>query len=179
MFERPDDRVEVVPYDDRWIVVFDEARRALEQILGDVAWSVEHIGSTAVPGLAAKPTIDVLVVVESIEQFVIRLPELERLGFDHRAANTMVAHDDSLFLRRVSDGKRTHHLHVVDRGSAAIDGYRLFRDALRQDKGLADEYQQLKLRLAAAYPSDRTRYVAEKSSWVDSRMTDLRRSPPS
>lgn len=175
--EQPDHSVEVVSYDPAWPSDFEAIRVALASAVGDVAISIEHIGSTAVPGLAAKPTIDILMVVASIDEFLEVLPEVEALGFDYRRQNTFVGSPDHLFLRKVKSGKRTHHLHVLRLGSEEIDEYRRFRDALRQDPALAKEYESLKLKLAADHTSDRMRYVEVKSDWVGERLGSLP-SPP-
>lgn len=176
MGEQPDRTVEVVPYDPAWAVDFESTRAALASVVGDLATSIEHIGSTAVPGLAAKPTIDMLMVVESTERFLEVLPKVEALGFDYRHQNNFVGSQDHLFLRKVKNGKRTHHLHVLRLGSPEIDEYRRFRDALRRDPAFAREYERLKLELAGEHGSDRMRYVEVKSDWVDERLGSL---PPS
>lgn len=170
MGERTDGTVEVVPYRDEWPAAFETIRRALAAAVGEVAISIEHIGSTAVPGLSAKPTIDILMVVEATERFLGVLGRVEELGFDYREHNTFVGSESHLFLRKVENGKRTHHLHVVCAGSPEIEGYRRFRDALRRDRVLAREYETVKLDLAAAYGSDRVRYVEAKSAWIDDRL---------
>lgn len=158
--------VEVVPYSPAWPVLFEQERAALQAAAGDAAMSIEHIGSTAVPGLSAKPTIDILVVADSTGGFLKRLPRVEALGYEYRAHNTFVGSDAHLFFRKVLDGRRTHHLHVLRSGSPEIDDYRLFRDALRNDPALAGEYERMKLALAAEYATDRVRYVTEKANWV-------------
>src|SRR5688572_23621274 len=112
MSNQPDASVEVVPSSDAWPAQFEQERAALRAALGDAAVSIEHIGSTAVPGLAAKPTIDILVVVDAVEEFLARLSGVEALGYDYRANNTFIGSESHLFLRKVVDGKRTHHLHV-------------------------------------------------------------------
>lgn len=171
--ERPDSTVDVVPYRPEWAAEFERIADSLSSAVGGVAVSIEHIGSTAVPGLAAKPTIDILMVVRSPEEFLAVLPRVEALGFDYRSKNTFVGNEDHLFLRKVKDGKRTHHLHVVRVGSPEIEEYRRFRDALRGDPALAHEYERLKRRLAEAHASDRMQYVEAKSKWVDDRLRSL------
>ena len=173
MGERPDAEVEVVPHRSEWAADFEQMRAALVAAVGDVAISVEHIGSTAVPGLAAKPTIDILMVVASRESFLGALPLVEALGFDYRPHNSLIGSDDHLFLRKVVHGKRTHHLHVLRMGSPQIDEYRRFRDALLRDPALAADYESFKVKLAAQYGSDRMRYVEAKSQWVEERLQFL------
>jgi GrpB-like predicted nucleotidyltransferase (UPF0157 family) len=170
----PDGIIEVVPYSEAWPAMFDDAQAALAEALDDVVQSIEHIGSTAVEGLSAKPTIDILVVVSSMERFLERLPKVEALGFDYRADNTLVGSDNHLFLRRVVEGKRIHHVHVVRAGSPEIEEYRLFRDALRSDVALAKEYERMKVALSTEHADDRMRYVTEKAAWVDGVLRSLR-----
>jgi GrpB-like predicted nucleotidyltransferase (UPF0157 family) len=174
MNNRPDSSVEVSPYSDSWPVLFEQERQALQAAAGDVAKSIEHIGSTAVPGLLAKPTIDILMVVNSVDGLLERLPAIEAVGYDYRANNTFVGSDTHLFLRKVIDGKRTHHLHVLRSDSPEIDDYRLFRDCLRDNPALAAEYGQLKVGLAVEHADDRMRYVTEKAKWVDAVLARLR-----
>lgn len=177
MAERPDTSVEVVPYSEAWPAQFEQERLALQEAVGEAATSIEHIGSTAVPGLSSKPTIDVLMVVESLQEFLERLPAVEALGYDYRPTNTFVGSDSHLYLRKVAIGKRTHHLHVLRSGSPEIADYRLFRDELRTDRELATEYEELKVRLANDHREDRMRYVTEKAKWVDQRLAALRERP--
>jgi len=169
--------VDVVPYSPAWPALFEQERVALQAAAGQTALSVEHIGSTAVPGLSAKPTIDILLVTGSAGEFLTRLPRIQALGYDYRAGNTFVGSAGHLFLRKVRDGRRTHHLHVLAAGSPEIEEYRLFRDALRSDPGLALRYERVKLALAARYAADRARYVTEKAKWVSETLTVLHQSP--
>ena len=139
--------MDVVPYSPAWPALFEQERAALQAAAGETATSVEHIGSTAVPGLSAKPTIDILLVTGSAGEFLTRLPWIQALGYDYRAGNTFVGNASHLFLRKVRDGRRTHHLHVLAAGSAEITEYRLFRDALRSDPGLARQYGAMSIPL--------------------------------
>jgi GrpB-like predicted nucleotidyltransferase (UPF0157 family)/mannose-6-phosphate isomerase-like protein (cupin superfamily) len=165
----PDHMVEVVAYTEEWASAFESEASDLRAAVGDAARSIEHVGSTAVPSLSAKPTIDILLVVNSAESFLDRLAEVEALGYDYRPDSTK-----HLFLRKVANGQRTHHLHVVVAPSPEIDDYRLFRDALRSDAALRQEYEAVKLSLATKYAADRGSYVNEKSQWVDGVMARLR-----
>jgi GrpB-like predicted nucleotidyltransferase (UPF0157 family) len=173
MTEGPDPYVEVVPYSEDWPTRFEHERDALRSAVGAAAQEIEHIGSTAVPGLSAKPTIDILMVVESIEEFLGRLPALKALGYDYRPDNSMVGSDTHLFLRKVANGKRTHHLHVLRADSPKIEDYRLFRDELRRDPELAAEYEQLKITLARKHAADRMQYVTEKAKAVEQLLATL------
>lgn len=177
MGKRPNAFVTIVPYSPRWAEQFEDERRALQTAVGDVAISIEHVGSTAVPGLSAKPTIDILMVVGSPRDIVDRVDALIALGYDFRQHNEFVGSETHLFLRKVDHrGDRTHHLHVVQSGEQEIEDYRRFRDALRSDPKLLSQYETLKIELAARHADDRMRYVTEKSDWVDEIVAALRTS---
>jgi len=158
--------LELVPSDPRWPQQFTEVRAVLLDVFGDDALRVEHIGSTAVPGLLAKPTIDVLVVVADTDAALDRVPLLAEHGFDHRPS----AWPDParhVFFQRVIDGRRTHHLHVVPDGSHEIDDYLAIRDYLRAHPAEVDAYGTQKLSLLRAHDGDRAAYVAAKPAFVE------------
>ncbi len=168
---RPDGTLEVVPYDPAWPARFEVERAIL--VASGLFLSVEHIGSTAVPGLVAKPTIDILGVAEDLDAVLARgVP-----GYDHRPGS--FADDERhLFFRKVRDGKRLCHLHVVHRSSPEIDDYRLFRDFLRATPDAAGRYADLKLSLAARFADRRQAYVEAKQREVDLLMEEARASRP-
>lgn len=114
--------LELVASDPRWTTQFDAVSAALSDALGARALRIEHIGSTAVPGLIAKPTIDVLLVVADTTEVLDRVGLLASLGFEYRPDNwpDPTLH---LFFQRVIIGRRTHHLHVVPSDSTEIDDY--------------------------------------------------------
>lgn len=168
MSRRPDGTVEVVPYDPGWPARFEAERAALAALA--LFRSIEHIGSTAVPGLAAKPTIDVLAVAEDLGAVLATgIP-----GYDHRPGS-FPDDDRHLFFRKVRGGKRLVHLHVVHVSSPEVDDYRLFRDWLRADPEAAARYAELKLDLAARYADQRQAYVETKQRAVDVLMDEARR----
>ncbi|HEX2046144.1 MAG TPA: GrpB family protein [Acidimicrobiales bacterium] len=167
---RPDGTVEVVPYDPSWPARFEAERDILLGAVPGLFSSVEHIGSTSVPGLVAKPTIDILAVSDDLAAVLVHgVP-----GYDHRPGS-FPDDDRHLFFRKVRDGKRLCHLHVVHASSAEIDDYRLFRDFLGADADAARRYAELKLGLAARYPDRRQAYVDAKQREVDGFMVEARR----
>lgn len=170
--------VEVIAYDDRWPTLFQEEAVALRSVLGSAVLRVEHIGSTSVPGLVAKPTIDILLVPGAPQDVLARMDGLQGLGYEYRppAHVTSTAH---LFLQKVVAGRRTRHLHVVDARTASgreeIEDYLAFRDFLRARADVADEYRAAKLGLAARYALDRARYVTGKEAVVQPLVERARR----
>ena len=172
MDRRPDHTVEVVAPDPRWPAAFEEERRLLLGTV-DVFDRVEHIGSTAVPELPAKPTIDLLAVAADLDAVLAARPALEAIGYDHRPGS-FVERDDHLFFRKVRDGKRTHHLHVLRAGSPQIDEYVRFRDYLVAHPDEVTAYAVCKLDLAVRFAEDRMGYVEEKGRYVDELMERVR-----
>jgi GrpB-like predicted nucleotidyltransferase (UPF0157 family) len=168
----PDHSVAVVPPDRRWPDRFASASATLRRILPE-AILVEHIGSTAVPGLVAKDTIDVLVVIDDLAIVLERAPALAVAGFDLRLG-AHVTKEDHLFLRRVVGGHRTHHVHVLLPSSPEVGDYLLFRDYLRAHPDVAARYGEAKVRLAAEHGDDRMAYVLAKPEVVEPLLVDAR-----
>jgi GrpB-like predicted nucleotidyltransferase (UPF0157 family) len=164
--------VAIVPYDPRWPELF---RREKEHLLSclpaELIRRVEHFGSTAVPGLAAKPVVDVLVEVSDLQPTRTRIaPLLESQGYDYFWRPT---HGDdgppfyAWFIKRdPSTGTRTHHIHMVEAGFIGHWDRLLFRDYLIEHPRVAREYEDLKLRLASAYPNDRVAYTKGKTEFI-------------
>ena len=160
MSEQP---VEVLPADPAWAGRFLDERALLEPVVGDVAvGGIHHVGSTSVPGLPAKPIIDILVGVADLDssRFLIEpLASLDYLYSDYRA-------DEMHWFCKPNPAARTHHLHVVPVHSPRFAEELRFRDALRADPALAREYAELKLRLAAEHQHDREAYTAAKAPFI-------------
>lgn len=152
--------VEVVDYDPGWPARFEaEAARLAELVPG---LELHHIGSTAVPGLAAKPVIDMMAATADLDGPVAALVEA---GYQYPEAYNATL-TGRRWLCYPSAARRTHHLHLVADGEEFARRLR-FRDALRADPGLAAEYAALKRDLAARMPDDREAYTAAKSAFVD------------
>ncbi|HEY3958564.1 MAG TPA: GrpB family protein [Streptosporangiaceae bacterium] len=148
--------VEVVAYDPAWPGLFEAERRILIEAL-PYAVSVEHLGSTSVPGLAAKPTIDIVVVVPRIADLTADTTPVERLGYEFRRAVFADDPDHEFFVKDTA-GKRTHHLHVFDAASRLPQANRVFRDYLATHLDAARRYAAAKRQAAAAHPGSRARY---------------------
>jgi GrpB-like predicted nucleotidyltransferase (UPF0157 family) len=162
--------VAVVPYDPDWPRRFqDEKKHLLACLPSELIGRIEHFGSTAVPGLAAKPIIDMLVEVRSLEETQREIvPILESQGYDYFWRPTWK--DDTppfyaWFIKRNAGGTRTHHIHMVESHFEHWDRL-LFRDYLIQHTDVADEYQRLKIHLADEYPNDRVAYTRGKTDFI-------------
>jgi GrpB-like predicted nucleotidyltransferase (UPF0157 family) len=159
------EEIVLVPYRDEWPALFLQEKRRLTGLFPDRLLDIEHFGSTAVPGMSAKPTVDMLAGVESMAVADALFAPLLQAGYTtSRAFNAMLP--DRRWFMRVADGRRTHHLHLVEHGGPQwLDRLR-FRDALRSDARLARRYGELKAELAAKHRFDREAYTAAKGAFV-------------
>jgi GrpB-like predicted nucleotidyltransferase (UPF0157 family) len=154
------DPVEVVEYDASWAELFERERGRLREALGPAAAAIEHVGSTAVPGLAAKPVLDILVGAAPFPLPDDRLVALAGLGYEYRGDNGVPGRQ---FFRT---NPRTRHLHVVEFGGEEWERLILFRDYCRVHPEVATEYEALKRTLATDYPRERERYTAGKAAFI-------------
>jgi len=159
--ERSDGMIEVAAYDNRWPVRFAEWRARLAAELGPVAIRIEHVGSTAVPGLAAKPIVDIDVSVADTEDEEAYVPALEACGLKLRFREP-----GHRYFRPPADRPREVHVHVCGAGSAWERNHLLFRDFLRSHPAARDGYAELKQQLATRYASDRLAYTDAKSAFI-------------
>ena len=156
--------VVVVPYDPRWPILFEEAAADLRAALGPSITAVHHVGSTAVPGLCAKPILDVLVSVPDFDDARALVTQFGALGYEFRPDEEI---PDRHYFRRPPGGVlRTHHLSLAEPESRHHRVTIAFRDALRRDAALAAAYARLKLDLAQRFPLDRPAYIEGKSQFV-------------
>lgn len=155
--------VELVAYDAGWPAAFEAERSRLAQVLS--AWlvgDIEHVGSTAVPGLVAKPVIDVMVPVESLAASRPAIDTLVRAGYCHFPYRPEVMH----WFCKPSAAHRTHHVHLVPLASPLWNDRLAFRDALRADPRLVAEYGRFKQALAEKYRADREAYTSAKAPFI-------------
>jgi GrpB-like predicted nucleotidyltransferase (UPF0157 family) len=165
--------VDLVDYSETWPDAFETERDLLSEVLGETALVIEHIGSTSVPGLLAKPTIDIAVGVRSIAEVLDHQAALENLGYEFRGG----FHDDHRMVRKVVGGERTHHLHFRVYPSAEFDEWLEFRNLLRRDPVALQRYASVKTELAQRFYSDRGGYVDAKTQVVEELLNRARSSP--
>jgi GrpB-like predicted nucleotidyltransferase (UPF0157 family) len=159
--------IEVRPADPSWPQEFSRRADVLRDALEAVAVRIDHIGSTAVPGLAAKPTIDIQVVVSDVEDLDAYRPTLERLGYTFHSHSLCDA-DHRFF----SSPGRVVHVHVCNAGSGWERDHLLFRDFLRAAPEVAADYEALKYRLAREHTGDRVAYAEAKGVFVTHALAD-------
>jgi GrpB-like predicted nucleotidyltransferase (UPF0157 family) len=159
--------LEILPYDRNWPEAFRTERDRIASGLGPIALRIDHNGSTAVPGLAAKPIIDIQISVACVQPMHAYAPRLIELGYVH------VPHPDDAFcpfLHRPATWPHTHHIHVVEAGGEEERRTLAFRDYLREHDTAAREYEALKRSLAPRYRamefSSRQAYADAKSEFI-------------
>jgi len=161
--QRDDASVRLVEYDPAWPSMFAAERALLERILRPwLAGPIEHIGSTAVPGLVAKPVIDIMAAVQTLEASRPAIEAVATLGYVHYPYRPEVMH----WFCKPSAAFRTHHLHLVPLASPPWRERIAFRDRLRESPAVAAEYADLKRRLAREFEFDREAYTDAKAGFV-------------
>jgi GrpB-like predicted nucleotidyltransferase (UPF0157 family) len=162
--------LELHDYDDRWPQAFEEHRARIGDALGSVALEIEHIGSTSVPGLAAKPIVDIVVTVADITAEEDHLDPLLAAGYELRVREP--GH------RLVRTPARDVHVHVLEQGDRAIDDYLLLRDRLRSDEGDRALYEDTKRDLLTRDWDDMNAYSDAKTEVVQAILDRARASRP-
>lgn len=156
--------VEVVVHDPAWAGQAAGACLAIEAEAGGLLVEIEHVGSTSVPHLPAKPILDLAATVTTFDTISGLIPRLAPLGYLYRGNRPETG--GHLFILESRPDVRTNHLHVVLQGSRQWRDYLAFREALRGRHDLRCQYAAFKRRLAALYPSDTAAYTAAKAEFI-------------
>jgi len=152
----------IVDYDPRWPEEFARLCDRAQSALGELAVSIEHVGSTAVPGLPAKPVIDMVVAIASDDDLPEAIERLEAIGYRARGDLDVPGREAFSW----PEGESRHHLYVSPSSSEELRAQITFRDVLRSDPGLAAAYVALKRELAARYRDDRPSYTDGKNDFI-------------
>ena len=158
-------KVTVVPYEPRWAADFTDIRRELAEALGELADAIEHVGSTAVPGLSAKPIIDLDVVIGDYSVFPAVAKQLEKIGYIHEGDLGIPGRE--AFRYENKPHLRKHHLYVCPRDSRELHRHLTFRDYLRSHPEAVELYGQTKEQGAKLYPADIDGYIAWKAPCIE------------
>jgi GrpB-like predicted nucleotidyltransferase (UPF0157 family) len=155
--------IEILDYDPAWPLLFQELAARVLTALGSGALRAEHVGSTAVTGLAAKPIIDLDVVVASPGDLPEVIRRLGTLGYVHQGDLGVLGREAF----RGTPSEPPHHLYACVEGAAALTRHLRFRDALRTDSTLRDRYAELKRSVAVLHGNDRTAYTQAKHAFIE------------
>jgi GrpB-like predicted nucleotidyltransferase (UPF0157 family)/GNAT superfamily N-acetyltransferase len=155
--------VRLVPYSKEWATFFEKEKTILQRTLGNQVLGIQHVGSTSIPGMVAKPIIDIAVGIESIKDFKKCIEPLKTAGYESKEVNKN--HNQFTF-NKGPEEKRICHLHLVKYNGEIWKDYLAFRNYLKANKKRAIKYSTLKERLAKKYPENRVKYTKNKSNFI-------------
>lgn len=157
--------VRIVPYNPVWKDEFERLRQKLTDHLGDIILKVEHVGSTSVEGLAAKPIIDLDIVIESYDVLTEVIIKLQELGYEHEGDLGIEGRE--AFRKVKKDDFMKHHLYVCPENSRTYREHIALRNYLRENEEAKQEYAELKKCLADKYRYDVDNYCKEKTDFIE------------
>jgi GrpB-like predicted nucleotidyltransferase (UPF0157 family) len=160
----------IVPYDPNWRKLYEIELEEIVARIGEYIQDIQHMGSTSVEGLAAKPIIDMMIGIRTLDDAKHCIPSLEAMGYEY-----VPEFEKDLpmrrYLRKSIDGIRTNHIHMVERSSDFWNKHIAFRDILRTHATVRDEYAALKYRLSEAYRDDREGYTDAKTDFIETALS--------
>jgi len=169
MLGLPDGIVRLEPYSPEWQRYYEHEKILLEAALGDSILDIQHVGSTAIEGMIAKPIIDIDVTVENYEDAGKCIVPIEKVGYMYKGDNGIPC--SYYFVKGIP---AQYHLHLYETGSLPWQNQIYFRDYLIENPGEARRYAELKVALAALYPQNRPAYLAGKASFIERIMEKVR-----
>lgn len=150
------------PYRDEWPVLFKTEKKVIAEAIGDRVWDIQHVGSTSIIGMSAKPILDIAIAVKEFEAATVCIEPLSSLGYTFRGENGIPRR------HYFQKGKPcTHHIHMVEESSAEWTKLIQFRDYLRSDRSVAAAYAKLKTSLADRLTGDRVAYQNAKAGFIE------------
>jgi GrpB-like predicted nucleotidyltransferase (UPF0157 family) len=158
-------KVQLLPYNPAWPKLYQAEAKIICSAIGQYILDIQHVGSTAIPGVKAKPIIDIAIGLAHFKQAKKCIKPLQQLGYEYKY-NAGVR--GQRFFAKGSESNRTHYIHLTKLNSRVWKDCLLFRDYLRKHKEAVKEYNQLKQILAKKYKTNRPFYTAQKSSFIKS-----------
>jgi len=157
--------VMVLPYDEAWKSAFEKIKEEIEAAIGDLIIGIEHVGSTSVEGLSAKPCIDIDVIIKDYSIFDAVVSRLEAIGYTHEG--NLGIKDREAFKYSDKPHLLKHHLYVCPQNSEELHRHITFRDFLRSNPEAAKKYGSVKETAARLFPDDIDRYIEYKSPCIE------------
>ena len=158
-------KVIVLPYDAAWESAFEAIRAEIQTALGDLMLGIEHVGSTSVKGMSAKPCIDIDVVIRDYSVFDAVVQKLDAIGYIHEG--DLGIQDREAFKYADKPHLMTHHLYVCPRDSEELHRHIVFRDFLRKNPEAVKEYSMVKEKAAALFPDEIEQYISFKAPCIE------------
>ncbi len=157
--------VQLEPHDKQWDVAAIQIIKKLKSILGDDAIDIQHIGSTAIPTIKAKPIIDIVVGVDDFKRVMLHNEQLHKEGIFYRGSD--VEHQLLYAMGNMENDTRTHHIHIVKWNGTEWKNYIHFRDYLHANENMALQYEKLKEEMKHKYADDRVAYTNGKRNMIN------------
>jgi putative hydrolase of the HAD superfamily len=167
--------VRVIPYQKFWRSAYESEAACIRDALGALAVDVQHVGSTAVPGLTAKPIIDIAVALRTFKDLPAAVTALEELGWDSRGLVSGTGEQDHLLVKESAPLFRTHHLHINEYRNSEWNGYLKLRKILRTDAIARQNYSEIKKRGENLYADDRRKYTTSKAEFIRTQLGERKR----
>ena len=162
-------KTELFPHEKEWEAVAEKAIRILRKLIPE-ARDIQHVGSTAIRSIDAKPIVDIAVALDDVQSVTSHIDELAEYGIIYRGSDVP---DQILFIIG-EENIRTHHIHIVKWQGKAWDNYIMFRDYMNSHPDKAAEYEKLKKQLASSFPDNRRAYTEGKAGFVEKIITEAR-----
>ena len=158
-------KVIVLPYDDVWQSAFEKIKTEIEKVIGDLIIGIEHVGSTAVEGMSAKPCIDIDVIIEDYSEFNTVVDRLKTIGYIHEG--DLGIKNREAFKYSDKEHLQMHHLYVCPKYSEELHRHITFRDFLRNNPKKVKKYSLIKEKAAELFQNDIVGYMEYKSSCIE------------
>jgi GrpB-like predicted nucleotidyltransferase (UPF0157 family) len=156
--------VGLVPHKKEWKTLFEQEEKSIRAAMGEYLVEIQHIGSTSIAEIAAKPIIDIMVGVRDLRDVEKCIPPLEKIGYEYRGEHGVAGRP---FFRKGTTAASTHHLSVVKFSGNVWKKHLLFRDYLRENADAARKYDELKKDLAIKFKNNREAYTDGKTEFVE------------
>ena len=152
----------ISPYREEWKTLFEREKKDIEKAIGDYIEDIQHVGSTSIPGMSAKPILDIAIAVKDFEEARICIEPLSKMGYAFKGEKGIPRRH--YFLK---GEPCIHHIHLLEKTSEEWEKLILFRDHLRSNQNTAEDYKKLKIDLSEKHREDRKSYQAAKSDFVE------------
>jgi len=155
--------VTLCPYSEEWKILFENEKMNLYNCIKEYIIDIQHVGSTSINGIYAKPIIDMVIVIEDLNDGFKLIDDIESMGY-HFKGN--LGKSNRFFFWKGTEGNNTHNLHIVEYGDKNWENLILFRDSMNNHADYRDRYCSLKMELADKYKDDRRTYTERKSNFI-------------
>jgi len=156
--------VKLLPHNPKWTEAFEKEKEVLSKALNGLVVDIQHIGSTSIPGIPAKPIIDISIGIKTMKNSKDFIKIFEDIGYEYRP--DFGGPTIQLLFVKGPEEKRTHYIHLMKYNGSIWINDLAFRDYLRKNKDRAEQYANLKKKLAANFANDRTKYTASKANFI-------------